>query len=113
MGASALISGRYELDNNTVVGAEALPLDSGGGHDNIAIGYRAGANLSFGDNNIEIGNAGQPAGEEGPTIRIGDVQARAFIAGIYGVNDGGTILPVSINSNGSTRHATTSVGPAI
>jgi trimeric autotransporter adhesin len=99
IGASALVGGRGEFDNNTVVGAEALPLDQGG-HDNIAIGYRAGANLSFGDNNIEIGNPGDPLNGDGNTIRIGETQIRTFIAGIYGVNEGGTILPVYINSNG-------------
>jgi hypothetical protein len=100
VGAGALVGGAEgEFQNNTVVGAQALPLPNGG-QNNIAIGYRAGVNVPFGDNNIEIGNAGDPVSGDGNTIRIGDMQTATFIAGIYQVNEGGTILPVYINSNG-------------
>src|SRR4029077_20265799 len=34
------------------------------------------------------------------TIRIGAGQMATFIAGIYNVDEGGTILPIYINSNG-------------
>lgn len=100
MGANALSGDtRGAVQNNTVIGAQALPLENGG-QNNIAIGYQAGANLPFGDNNIEIGNRGAP-GEDGPTIRIGDVQTRAFIAGIRGVTtQNANAVPVLIDSAG-------------
>jgi hypothetical protein len=102
MGANALSGGRYKLDNNTAVGVEALQLHAGG-HDNIAIGYQAGANLGNDpfehDNNIEIGNVGDL--EDQSTIRIGDVQMSTFIAGIRGVTTGnGDAIPVVIDSAG-------------
>jgi hypothetical protein len=68
---------------NIAIGAAALgSLRSG--NQNIAIGYRAGEdNPSTGGNkNIDIGNIGSPG--DTATIRIGDTQTRAFIAGIYG-----------------------------
>jgi len=101
MGANALSGDtRGAVQNNTVIGAQTLPLENGG-QNNIAIGYQAGANLPFGDNNIEIGNRGGPGGEDGPTIRIGDVQTRAFIAGIRGVTtQNANAVPVLIDSAG-------------
>jgi Chaperone of endosialidase len=64
------------------------------------LGYNAGSNLTAGANDIHIGNAG--VATESGTTRIGTqgTQTRSFVAGIYGVNEGGTILPVYINSNG-------------
>jgi len=63
------------------------------------LGDFAGFNLTTGQFNIDIGNDGV-AGES-RTIRIGDSsQTRAFIAGIYNVNEGGTISAVYINSDG-------------
>jgi hypothetical protein len=55
------------------------------GGNNIALGASAGANLTTGSNNIDIGNAGM-AGES-KHIRIGKVgtQNGTFIAGIHGV----------------------------
>ena len=89
---------------NTAVGVRAL--FNNNGSSNIAMGASAGINLSTGSNNIDIGNLGV-AGDSG-TTRIGttfnpstgDGQNRAFIAGIYNVNESGTIKPVYINSNG-------------
>jgi hypothetical protein len=86
--------------SNTANGDRAL-LSNTTGHDNIALGYSAGANLTTGDYNIDIGNRGV-AGESG-MIRIGDssFQSATFIAGIYNVNEGGTMSAVYINgSNG-------------
>jgi len=70
------------------------------GSSNIAVGSQAGSNLTTGSNNIDIGNLGV-AGESGK-IRIGKqgTQNATFIAGIYNMNEGGTIKPVFINSNG-------------
>jgi hypothetical protein len=67
---------------------------------NIALGSNAGINLTTGSNNIDIGAAGT-AGES-KKIRIGKqgTQTATFIAGIYNVNEGGTIKPLYINSNG-------------
>jgi len=71
--------------------------NNNGGHDNIALGYRAGANFSPGSNNIYIGNIGL-TGEDG-TIRIGDAsQTRTYIAGIAASSVTGA--PVSVNSDG-------------
>jgi len=89
---------------NTAVGVRAL--FNNNGSSNIAMGASAGINLSTGSNNIDIGNLGFAGDSD--TTRIGtpfnpstgNGQNRAFIAGIYNVNEGGTIKPVYINSNG-------------
>src|SRR5207248_5218915 len=67
---------------------------------NIALGSNAGTNLTTGNNNIDLFNRGV-AGEAN-TIRIGKqgTLTATFIAGIYNANEGGTIKPVYINSNG-------------
>jgi len=69
------------------------------GNGNIALGSLAGASLTTGSNNIDIGNAGL-AGESS-TIRLGTIgtQTATFIAGISGVPIGGGV-PVAINSSG-------------
>jgi len=110
VGANALV-GRGDLENNTAVGAETLPLGGSGGSNNIAIGYRAGSNLLMGDYNILIGNPGDATTDpfDGYTIRIGDVQTRAFIAGIYATTTGSTTtLPVIVDSNGQLGTAVSS-----
>jgi uncharacterized coiled-coil protein SlyX len=86
-------------DSNTAYGSNALSSNTTGS-DNIALGDHAGDNLTTGSDNIDIGNNG--VADEGNTIRIGDgaLQTRAFIAGIYGKNEGGTPLAVYINGNG-------------
>jgi hypothetical protein len=102
MGANALSSGDSAelVHNNTVIGAQALPLQNGG-NNNIAIGYRAGVNLIGGNNSIEIGSPGDPINGDENTIRIGDVQTRAFIAGIRGVaTQNANAVPVLIDSAG-------------
>ena len=94
-GASAL-GGNLGF-NNTAVGSSAL-LGNIGGQSNIALGFNAGANLTTGDNNIDIGNDG--VASESNTIRIGTAgnQTRTFIAGIVGAAVNGR--PVMINANG-------------
>jgi len=64
------------------------------------LGASAGANLTTGSNNIDIGSPGV-AGDT-KKIRIGKqgTQTTTFIAGIFNVNEGGTIKPLYINSNG-------------
>jgi hypothetical protein len=109
VGANALVGNGNDLENNTAVGAETLPLGAGAGQNNIAIGYRAGANVVIGDYNIDIGNPGDQADFNGYTIQIGDVQTRAFIAGIYATTTGSsTTLPVIVDSNGQLGTAVSS-----
>jgi predicted ribosome quality control (RQC) complex YloA/Tae2 family protein len=63
------------------------------------LGFGAGANLTTGNDNIDIGNLGAAA--EAATIRIGSVQTKTFIAGIRGVTTGtNNAVPVLIDSNG-------------
>jgi trimeric autotransporter adhesin len=82
-------------NSNTAVGAFALQRSTG--DNNIALGFAAGANLTTGNQNIDIGNRGV-AGESG-TIRIGDSdQTRTFIAGISGQAVSGS--PVYVNAGG-------------
>jgi hypothetical protein len=108
VGANALLNVTGNIQNNTAVGARALPLFLGG-QNNIAIGYMAGANLGVGDNNIDIGNPGDAVSGDENTIRIGDVQTRAFIAGIYATTTGSsTTLPVIVDSNGQLGTAVSS-----
>ena len=113
IGASALITNTRGGDN-TAIGFQALPNNTTGNYNtaigeialsanrtgsyNTALGYGAGMNHTTGDNNIDIGNAGGLSDTN--TIRIGAGQMATFIAGIYNVNEGGTILPVYINSDG-------------
>jgi hypothetical protein len=64
------------------------------------LGDGAGQHIVTGSFNIDIGNGG--VFDESNTIRIGDpaFQTAAFIAGISGVNEGGTISAVYINTDG-------------
>jgi uncharacterized coiled-coil protein SlyX len=80
-GDSAL-SSNEDGSSNTAVGYYAL--NNTGGSGNIAIGAFAGADLTTGDDNIDIGNLG--VGNESNTIRIGTTgkQTRTVIAGISG-----------------------------
>jgi len=73
------------LQNNTTGGS------------NIALGFSAGANLTIGSNNIDIGNVGS-AGESSH-IHIGTVgtQTATFIAGIHGVTVTGSTVVVNTN----------------
>jgi hypothetical protein len=84
---------------NTATGANAL-FSTSGMH-NTAIGYMAGANLTTGDNNMDIGaNVPGVAGESN-TIRVGNASNnRTFIAGIYGVPTGLPGAAVLVDANG-------------
>ncbi|MFO1311185.1 MAG: tail fiber domain-containing protein [Burkholderiales bacterium] len=71
--------------NNVALGRNALV--SSDGSSNIAIGAGAGANLTIGSFNIDIGHPGVAG--EAQTIRVGEGnQTRAFVAGIRGVTTG-------------------------
>jgi Chaperone of endosialidase len=79
--------------DNTAIGRDAL-VNNTTGSSNIAVGIGAGLFLTTGDNNIDIGNAG--SGGEANTIRIGNGQTGAFVAGISGVPVTGTAVVVNI-----------------
>jgi len=84
---------------NTAVGFNALGQSTGSG--NTGVGHNAGFNLTTGDDNIDIGNQGI-AGES-ETIRIGDTQTAAYMAGIFGqsvMSAGSTGTAVFVDSAG-------------
>jgi hypothetical protein len=87
-GANNVAIGDSALFSNTIGGANTAIGVSAGyfmtGSNNIAIGLNAGASVSSGSNDIDIGNGG--ALESG-TIRIGTSgsQTNTYIAGISGV----------------------------
>jgi Chaperone of endosialidase len=86
--------------DNTADGYEAL-LNNTTGSNNIALGVSAGSLLTTGNYNIDIGAFVSGGAGEAGTIRIGNSnQSATYIAGIYGVNEGGIPLAVYINSNG-------------
>jgi hypothetical protein len=108
---------------NTATGAGALFINTTGngnvaegvgalqnntGSFNTALGFNAGANLTTGSNNIDIGVLGV-AGESN-TIRIGTVrQTATFIGGIRGVTTGmANAIPVLIDSSGQLGTASSS-----
>ena len=76
------------------------------GSSNIALGANAGGNLTIGNNNIDIGNAGVAA--EANTVRVGmqGTQRRTFIAGISGVAVAGST--VVVNASGQLGIAASS-----
>ncbi len=90
-------------DFNTAVGALTLGSINNvetTGDNNIAVGYRAGANLMTGSDNIYIGHEG--AETESGTTRIGDGdQTRTFISAIRGVTtDTADAIAVYVDSSG-------------
>jgi endosialidase-like protein len=91
--------------NNTGVGSNALATNSTG-TGNIALGYFAGSNISSGSNNIDIGNSAP--GNESDTIRIGNTQTAAYLAGVNGVTVASGVQ-VYIDSNGQLGTLTSSV----
>ena len=92
-GYGALLS-NIDGVGNTAYGFEALYNNTG----SYNVALNGGYNLTTGSFNIDIANDGS-AGES-YTTRIGILQTRAFISGIYGVMEGGTISAVYINSDG-------------
>jgi hypothetical protein len=97
LGTTALqgATGQY----NTALGSGALASVTTG-NSNIAIGSFAGSNITNGDHNVDIDNAGLAA--DANTMRIGSVsQGRTFIAAIRGITTGAAdAIPVVIDSNG-------------
>jgi hypothetical protein len=96
-GALALLN-NVSGNSNSAVGANALA-NNRSGSNNIALGFFAGANVITGDNNIDIGSQGIT--DESNTIRIGDGQRQAFIAGIRGTTTtNANAIPVMVDSAG-------------
>ncbi|MGA2279756.1 MAG: tail fiber domain-containing protein [Verrucomicrobiota bacterium] len=97
IGANALYDNSSGY-GNTAIGEEALYYNSGS--ENIALGNVAGFNLTYGNNNIDIGNRGVAA--ESATIRIGTpgTQTSTYIAGISGVTISPAGSAVYVNSSG-------------
>jgi hypothetical protein len=86
--------------DNTAVGFQSLNNNMTGSN-NVAVGMNAGFNLTTGNNNIVIGAGVLGAAGDANKIRIGkSTHTATFIGGIYNKNEGGTIKPVYINSNG-------------
>ena len=122
-GYSNTANGAFALYNNTgghdntAIGIQAL--NNSTGNSNIAVGSNAGSNVTAGSNNIDVGNKGVAG--DAKKIRIGaaGTHAATFIAGVYNVNEGGTIKPLYINSNGqfgtqppaSSRRFKTEIAP--
>jgi hypothetical protein len=93
LGNLALYS-NTEGAENTALGQRALYSNSTGSY-NIGVGRRAGYDSTTGDFNILIGNTGVAA--EAYTTRIGSVQTKAFMAGVY---VGSTNHAVYVDDNG-------------
>jgi hypothetical protein len=83
--------------DNTAVGEGALRSETTG-KNNIAVGYEAGYNLTTGINNIEIGNMGLSSDYNMIKIGVEGLQAKTYIAGIYGTSVSGSA--VMVNSSG-------------
>jgi len=90
--------------SNTAVGSNALATDTTG-TGNIALGYFAGSLISTGSNNIDIGSSAP--GNESDTIRIGNTQTAAYLAGVNGVTVSSGVQ-VYIDSNGQLGTLTSS-----
>ena len=103
-GYSNTANGAFALYNNTIghdnTAVGVLALDNSTGNSNIALGSNAGLNVTTGSNNVDIGNKGLAG--DAKKIRIGTAgtHTATFVAGIYNVNQGGTIKPLYINNNG-------------
>ena len=86
-------------DSNTFVG-NAAGYSNTTGDFNLFLGSDAGRNNTTGSENVYINNLGPVSGMESNTIRIGNVQTAAYIAGIYGSTVGGNGVAVYVDSNG-------------
>jgi uncharacterized coiled-coil protein SlyX len=95
-----------EVDFNTAVGFQSLYGNTTGAG-NIGLGSGAGSNLTTGNNNIDISNAGVAA--ESNTIRIGTqgTQTATYVAGVWGatVTDGAGVI---VDANGHLGTAVSS-----
>lgn len=91
-GTGALMSNETG-EKNTAVGYAALQQSTG--NQNVAIGHRAGATLESGNQNIYIGHPG--ASSESRTLRVGNTQTRAYVAGVASSAVNGAAVLVAPN----------------
>lgn len=103
LGRSALRD-NTTASGNTAIGAYALSVSTSG-TGNTALGYRAGINVFATGNNIFIANDGVFG--DADTIRIGDTQTQAFIAGI-GSSTVANGVPVLVGDGGQLGTSTSS-----
>jgi hypothetical protein len=97
--------------NNCAYGFSSLRQLLTGNH-NIAIGMQSGINYTGAEsNNLLIGSIGGTVGENA-VIRIGDVQTKCFIKGIYGETPAGATQSVIIDSNGQLGTVATGTIPS-
>jgi len=90
---------------NTALGTDALSSLFSGDF-NVALGFNAGYGITGGDNNIYIG-APAGAAEESNTIRIGDEQTAAYLAGASGATSAGGV-PLLVGADGKLGTASSS-----
>ena len=104
-----IAAGRATGKFNTVVGENAAPSMTTG-TSNLLLGIAAGVNIETGSNNIYL--ATSSTSDESGTIRIGESQTAAYIAGISGktVSSG---LPVYVDSTGKLGTAGGSGGGGV
>jgi len=102
-GSQALLSNTTS-SGNTASGFQAL-FSHTTGNFNTALGYQAGKNLTTGSNNIYIGSPG--VASESNTTRIGNVQTKMVVAGVFGSTASGGV-PVVINVDGHLGTMTSS-----
>ena len=96
VGASAG-QGNTSGNNNTFLGDHAGSQNTTGSG-NTFVGTSAGTHNSDGSGDVYIGNQGPNPGESN-TIRIGDMQTAAYVAGIYGATSTSGAV-VYVNSSG-------------
>src|SRR5258707_13721140 len=92
-------------DKNTFIG-DGAGNNNTTGHDNTFIGNFAGSSNSTGSNDIYVA-VSPPYSDESNSIRIGDVQTAAYMAGIYGTTSSSG-LAVYVNSSGQLGTLTSS-----
>jgi hypothetical protein len=120
---NAALSSTGSSHSNTAVGTESLKVFNNGsgntglglvalgaltsGNNNAALGLGAGALLQTGSDNIYLAHSGSAT--ESNTTRIGKVQTRAFMAGVFATTTGHpTTLLVQVDQNGQLGTAASS-----
>lgn len=104
-GFDALLNNLNGIDN-TADGVSAL-FENTSGSLNIALGYQAGFSITTGSSNIDIGNQGLST--DADIIRIGNLQAQTYIAGVINGNGGGL---TNLNASQLTSIGNTNGGSA-
>jgi len=77
----------------------------------VALGFEAGANLTTGSHNIDIGNNGESGDEETTRVGTEGLNAKAFVAGIWSQSLTGTVCLVDVNAQGQLGCSGSATGP--